>query len=107
MLQRNHAVAVRDLVRGLVEEERELRLRILGMDEEGGAAIDIAAQQAQAFVGRVPRLHHDVVQFVAQEVVDHMLVAVFHLEEVGQHADRRKPSFIAPEVNSLRTDSVE
>ena len=76
------------------------------MDQERRAAIHIAAQQAQAFVGRVPRLHHDVVQLLAQEVVHHMLVAVFDFEEVGQHADGRQASFIAPEVNSLRTDSV-
>ena len=90
MLQRNHAVAVRDLVRRLVEDERELRLRIFGMDQERRAAIHVAAQQAQTFVGGVPRLHHDVVQLVAQEIVDHVLVAVFHFEKVGEHADRRE-----------------
>ena len=57
------------------------------MNQERRAAIDIAAQQAQAFVGGIPRLHDDVVQLVAQEVVDHMLVAIFDFEEVGQHAD--------------------
>ena len=72
-----------------VEVERKLRLRIFGMDQEGRAAIDVGAQQAQAFIGGIPRLHHDVVQFVAQEVVDHVLVTVFDFEEVGQHAGRR------------------
>ena len=59
------------------------------MNEEGRAAIDIAAQQAQPFVGGIPRLHDDVVQFVTQEVVDHVFVAAFHFEEVSQHAHRR------------------
>ncbi len=90
MLERDHAVAMRDLVRGLVEEERKLRLRIFGMDQERRAAIHVAAQQAQTFVGRVPRLHHDVVQLVAQEIVNHVLIAIFHFEKVGEHAHRRK-----------------
>ena len=76
-----------------VEEERELCLRIFRMDQERRAAVNIAAQQAQAFVGGVPRLHHDVVQLLAQEVVHHVLVAVLHFQEVGQHADRRQAIF--------------
>ena len=93
MLERNDGIAVRDVMRRLVEEERELRLRIFGMDEEGRTAIHVGAQQAQTFVGRVPRLHHDVVQFVAQEIVNHMLVAIFNFEKVGQHAGRRATFF--------------
>ena len=74
--------------RALVHQERELRLRILRMDQERGPAIDIGAQQTHAFVGRVPRLHDDVVQFVAQEVFDNALVMRFDFEKIGQHADR-------------------
>ncbi len=57
------------------------------MNQEGGAAVNVAAQQAQAFVGRIPRLHDNVVQFVAQEVVDHVLIAAFDFKEIGEHAD--------------------
>src|ERR1019366_3360007 len=90
MLEWNYAFSVRDLVRGLVEEERKLRLRIFGMDEEGCAAIHVAAQQAQTLVGSVPRLHHDVIQLVAQEIVNHVLIAIFDFEKVSEHAHRRK-----------------
>ena len=38
----------------LIGHEREFCLRILGMDEEGGASIDVGTQQAQAFVSRAP-----------------------------------------------------
>ncbi len=69
-----------------IRNKRKLRLRILGMHEEGGAPIDIGAQQAQAFVGRVPRLDHDEVQFVAQEIFDHALVARFDFKEIGEHS---------------------
>ena len=62
------------------------------MDEEGGAAIDAGAQHAQAFVRGVPGFHHDVIQFVAQEVFDYALVARLHFEEVGKHANRGEAS---------------
>ena len=77
-------------MRGFIEDERELGLRVFGMNEERGASVDVGAQHAQAFVGRVPGFDDDVVQFVAQEVFDHALVARFDFEEVGQHADRRE-----------------
>ena len=79
-------------MRGLVHHEGELGLRIFGMHQEGRAAIDVAAQQAQAFIGRVPRLHHDVVEFVAQEVFDHALVLRFDFEEIRQHAHGSEPT---------------
>ena len=60
------------------------------MDEERGAAIDSGAQHAQAFVGCVPGFDDDVVEFVAQEIFDHALVAWFDFEEVGEHAYRRE-----------------
>ena len=90
MLQRDDAIAMRNLVGSFIEMERELCLGIFGMDQEGGAAVHVAAQQPQAFVSSIPRLHHNVVQLLAQEVVHHMLVLVVHLEKVGQHAHRRQ-----------------
>ena len=75
-------------VRRLIHRERKLRLRIFRMHQERRPPIHVAPQQAQAFVGSVPRLHHDVVQFIAQEVFDHALVLRLDLEEVGQHARR-------------------
>src|ERR1700722_17018750 len=57
------------------------------MDEECSAAVDIGAQQPKTFVGRVPRLDHNVVQFVAQEIFHHPLEARFHFQKIAQHAD--------------------
>ena len=76
----------RSVVRAFIGDERKLRLRIFRMHQEGCAPIDVGAQQAQAFVGGVPRLDHDVIQFVAQEVFDHALVARIDFEEIGEHA---------------------
>ena len=57
------------------------------MDEECSAAVDIGAQQPKTFVGRVPRLDHNVVQFVAQEIFHHPLEARLHFQKIAQHAD--------------------
>jgi len=59
------------------------------MHQERSATIYIGAQQAHAFVGRVPGLHHDVVQFVAKEVFNDALVMRIDLEEVRENADGR------------------
>ncbi len=88
ILQRHHGVAVRNVICCFIELEREPRLRIFRMNQEGGASIDIAAQQAQAFIGGVPRFHDDVVQLIAQKIVDHVLVATLDFEEIGEHAHR-------------------
>ena len=58
------------------------------MDQERGAAVDAGAQHAEAFVGCVPGLDDDVVEFVAQEVFDDAFVARLDFEEVGEHAYR-------------------
>src|SRR6202011_549167 len=71
VFQRHDRCGWRGAVRGLVENKGELGLRILGMNQEGGAAIDVAAQQAESLVGGVPGLDYDVVPFVAQEVFHH------------------------------------
>src|ERR1039458_7652665 len=59
------------------------------MNQEGGASVHVAAQKTKALVSGVTRFHDDVVQLVAQEVIDYMLVAVVHFEKIGQHADWR------------------
>src|SRR5271167_3201177 len=60
------------------------------MNQKSSAAIDVAAQQAEAFVGSVPGFDHDVIQFVAQEVFHHALEARLNLEKIGEHSDRRE-----------------
>ncbi len=55
------------------------------MHQKRRPPVDVGAQQAQAFIGRVPRLDHDEVQFVAQEVFDHPLIARLDFEEIGEH----------------------
>ena len=54
VLQRDDLRGGRSAVRGFVENEGELRLRVFGMDQESRAAVDAGAQHAQAFVGCVP-----------------------------------------------------
>ena len=97
----------RSVVMALIRDKRKLGLRVLGMDQECRASIDVGAQQAQAFVGGVPRLDDDVVQFVAQEVFDHALVARLDFEKIGEHSGGSVPPCIAPDWNRRRTDSVE
>ncbi len=79
-------------MRRFVEHKRELGLRVLRMNEECGAPIDIGAQQAKTFIGRVPRLDHDVIQLVAQKIFHHALEARFHFQKISQHADRSQPA---------------
>ena len=86
VLQRKDRVVERSVVMAFIRDKRKLRLRVLGMDQECRAPVDVGAQQAQAFVGGVPRLDHDEVQFVAQKVFDHALIARLDFEEIGEHA---------------------
>ncbi len=72
---------------GLGGIEGELGLRVVRMDEEGGAAIDVALEQAHAFVGRVPALDDDVVELVAQILVYDAFVLAVDFEEVSERAD--------------------
>ena len=69
--------------------ERKLGLRIFRMHQERCPPIDVGAQQAHAFVGRVPRLHHDVIQLIPEKLVDDTLVALLHFQEIGKHSYRR------------------
>ena len=82
----------RRVVPALIGDEGKLRLRILGMNEERCAPVHVGAQQAQAFVGRIPGLHHDVIQLVAQEVFHHSFVARLDFEEIRQHSGRSVPA---------------
>ena len=79
-------------MRGFVDDEGKLGLRILGMNQECGAAIDVAAQQAKTFVGCVPGLDHDVVQLVAQKVFHHAFKARLDFQKIRQHSDWSEPA---------------
>ncbi len=87
VLQAHDAFAAGLRAGGLGGIEGELGLRIVRMDEEGGAAIDIALQQAHAFVGGVPAFDDDVVELVAQIFVDDGFVLAVDFKEVGERAD--------------------
>src|ERR1019366_8975889 len=86
ILKRKYSFAHGRVVRALIGDERELRLRILGMDQECCTSIDVGAQQTQPLVRRVPTFHDDVVQLIAQEVFDHSFVAWIDLKEIREHA---------------------
>ena len=89
--QRNHAVLAGGMRRfAVVSREGELRLRIVGMNQECRAAIYVRLQQPHALVGRLPALHHDVVQLIAKKFVHHALVLAVDFKEIGEHSHRRK-----------------
>ena len=56
------------------------------MNQECRAAVDVGAQQAQAFVGGIPALDDNVVQFVAQKIFDYAFVARIDFQKIGKHA---------------------
>ena len=61
--------------------------RVGGVDEESGAAGYVGFEEADAFVGGVPGADDDVVEFVAEELVDGLGVGFVDFEEVGQGAE--------------------
>ena len=63
---------------------------LLAVDEEGGATGDVGGEQTDARVGGVPALDDDVVQLVAQELIDDGLVLAVDFEEVGEGPDGRE-----------------
>ena len=85
VLQRDDRIVERGVVQAFIRDKRKLCLRVFRMHEECRAPVDVGAQQAQAFVGSVPRLDHDEVQFVAQKVFDNALIAGLDFEEIGEH----------------------
>ena len=80
------------LVRIFINRKGKLGLRVLGMHQECRAAIHVGAEKTQAFIRSVPRLDHDVVQFVAQEIFDHAFVARLDFKEIGEHSRRSHPA---------------
>src|SRR6476620_9603684 len=60
------------------------------MDEEGGATVDVALEQAHAFVGGIPAFDDDVIELVAEIFVNDGFVLAIDFEEVGERAHGRK-----------------
>src|SRR5271170_7593384 len=60
------------------------------MDKERGPAVNIGLEQTHAFIRRIPALHDDIVELIAQEFVDHALILTVNFEEIGECADGRK-----------------
>jgi hypothetical protein len=58
------------------------------VDEKGGSTGDVGLEQADAGVGCVPTANDDIVQFIAQELIDDSLVLAVDLDEVGECAKR-------------------
>ena len=60
---------------------------VLGVNEEGGAAIAARLEQADALFGGAPAVDDQVVEFIAEELVDHAFVLAADFEEVSEGAD--------------------
>ena len=60
----------------------------LGMHQEGGAAVDLGADEIQPEFGLLPAFHHHVFQLFAQEFFGGLFVLRIHFHVVGQHAER-------------------
>ena len=56
------------------------------MHEKGCAPGDIGLEQVHAGIGCIPALDHDIVQLVAQKLIDHALVLSLDFEEVRQRS---------------------
>src|SRR5262249_57674178 len=70
--------------RGLGLGEFQVAQRI---NKEGGPPADLVAQQRNACSRVVERLHHDVFQLLAQELLDGALVFFLYLGVVGEYSD--------------------
>src|SRR5262249_35234028 len=55
-----------------------------GLDEESSVAFHFGAKQAQALFGLLPVFDHNVLQLLAQEIVDDLLVLRVDVDEVSQ-----------------------
>src|SRR6185437_8193846 len=88
VLERNDTVGG---VRGTLHAfgEGESSLRVVRMHQEGGAPRNVGVKHAHALIGRIPTLHHDVVQLIAQKLVDDALILSLDLEEVRERSHRR------------------
>src|ERR1017187_5202674 len=56
------------------------------VNQEGGASIDARLQQPYALFGSSPTFDHDIVQLIAQELVDHAFVLAAHFKKIGKRA---------------------
>gem|GEM_PF-4538218 len=63
------------------------------MDKERCAASDVGLEEADTIVGGVPAADDDVVELVAKEFVDDILIAAIDLKKVGEGADGRNTAF--------------
>ncbi len=68
--------------------EGKVRLRIIRMDKEGRSAFHVGLQQVHACVRGIPALHHDIIQLVAQKLIDHALVLAVDFQKVRQGSHR-------------------
>ena len=55
------------------------------MHEKCGPTVHVGAEKTQALVRRIPRFHHDVIQFIAQEIFDYPFIACLHFKEISQY----------------------
>src|ERR1700733_4553121 len=80
------------------------------MNQEGGAAVDVAAQQAKPLVSGVPRFDHNVIQLVAQKVLDDALETWLDFKKIRQDADGREAALhysgLKKPANGLRGISM-
>ena len=59
------------------------------MHQEGRPPIHSGLEQLHALLGRHPALHHHIIQFLAQELVHHILMLAADLEEIRQRSHWR------------------
>ena len=59
------------------------------IDEEGGAAADVLAQQRDARAGLIERFDDDVFEFFAEKLLDGGFVFFLDLGVIGEQAERR------------------
>ena len=67
----------------------------LGMHQEGGAAVQLGADEIQAALGLLPVLHHHVFQLFVQEFFGRLFELRVHFHVVRQHAQRLQVAGLA------------
>ena len=77
------------------------------MNQKRRPPIDVALQQAHAFMCGIPAFDHDVVKLIAQKSIHYGFVFAAHFEKVRQRADGARPPPREFDLSSLRTVSVE
>ena len=84
VFQPHYAAALSIAAHRRARGKGKLRLRIIRMHKKGRASVDVVLQQPHTFIGRIPALDDDVVQFVAEKFVHDLFILTIHLKEVGQ-----------------------